>query len=497
MDVQKLREEYGSPPPNMHGIKMSIAGREYYYKRREPHPSYERIIYNDVYPGLRDANRNGFDFWDESNDRTTYRADIAESLPLLTPKLTKKGDVAKRQPHIPKQSLKWWRAQCAFRGLPVGGSIGGLQDRIRNHAGTGMSSSVKELLEKMKLEYEVKNIEAIEDEWKGASIDVKAKRWPRRFLSETFLAPGGAGEEAITVEVDDWDHGIEEACRQLTLHCEKRRTRDPYGHKCVIVVGTSEQAVRSRSAEVERDAQRAALREKQEREEQEREAHEEFYTQLDLAKSKGKNSKGLWDVSGKWRINCPYIEEQWGQENDEECELDMQFTQPGSDGLVQVFCTFEFIAFTGIMRLVSSQIPIVEDAGFNEDEDDAWNDESKGDHSTPSQFLFRKASLPSSSMREFSFRWRGEETGEGEIQLYSDQELCSLTFESPNALRGTFNSSLTGECEFSGYKEEFDAPQKPIDLKKQARLLYTSDPGHEWNARSEAAYERARVGRWH
>ena len=125
------------------------------------------------------------------------------------------------------------------------------------------------------------------------------------------------------------------------------------------------------------------------------------------------------------------------------------------------------------------------------------NEGSENDRSVAAKFLFRNASLPSSSSREFSFRWRGEETGEGEIQLDSDKELCSITFESPNALTGAFISDLTGMVEFKGFKEGFGTEAKEGSGPRRRREIgYFSDPSTAWRSRNKAAYESARTGRW-
>lgn len=128
-----------------------------------------------------------------------------------------------------------------------------------------------------------------------------------------------------------------------------------------------------------------------------------------------------------------------------------------------------------------------DDDDSDEDDEDEPSDE-EDDHRTKNaraQFLFPETSLPSSKAREFQFRWRGQETGEGEIQLGSDKTLCSITFESPNALEGVFHSDFVGKVEFRGFKS--------------GTLIrnFALDPDDEWDEMDEDAYEKARVGRWH
>lgn len=81
---QKI-EKFGVPNFVVSSIQNTLSGRKYVYS----HDTYD-----------------GFKFRDETNDRTVYEHDLEKYFPLLTPKLTKAGQVAKRQPYIPKQTLK-------------------------------------------------------------------------------------------------------------------------------------------------------------------------------------------------------------------------------------------------------------------------------------------------------------------------------------------------------------------------------------------------------
>ncbi|KAL9621167.1 MAG: hypothetical protein Q9160_004418 [Pyrenula sp. 1 TL-2023] len=436
LGTDSVRKDVGSPPSTIPAIRQSISGRQY-----------------SCY--VSDA---GARLCDESNDNTQYEADIIKYLPLLTPKLTQKGKVAVRQPYIPKKTVKWWKAQCGFRGLAVGGTLRDLQDR--------------------------------------------AKVWLKRFLYESFITPGRSSKEALVVEVDDWGNKTEQLSSQMQLRSEMRKMPNHQTGQRLVVVGLDEEAVRSKFADIDRDARRSELRAQREREGREQESRDDFERQFSSAKSKGKGLKGKWDVSGNWMISCPYTEEQWGSEDDE-CSLEIRITEPTGSGLAQVYALFDFIAITGIIRFVDldayantqdegnkgNQTPerdLASDEGEDEDEDE--NDSA--------QFLLPNASMPSWSSRDFNFCWRGEETGENEIQLYSDQEVCSLTFESPNALVGVFKSDLTGSTDFKGFRDGFDDEVQRGGPLRRGEAAYSLDPSYDWALRSEAAYERARVGRW-
>ncbi|KAI9840291.1 MAG: hypothetical protein M1837_001778 [Sclerophora amabilis] len=454
----------------------------------------------------------------KKNDYTAYEANADRYLPLLTV----------HQPHIPGRSVKWWKAQCAFRGLPVSGSLSVLQDRIREHGDKGLSNTMKEACEKMEEDCAIK----IEKSWTQIHKNEKAKQWPKRLLYESFMVSSGSCEEPLVVEVDDWGEMIEKLCREMKIHCEMRKMPDHEGGERLVVVGLGEQAVRSKFAEVHQAAQRSIWRAQQEKEEREQDAPDDFDRRFRLAKSKGTRSKGGWDVGGKWEISCPYMEGEWGSEG-HGCSLEIGFTKPTQTGLIQMYASFDFIAITGIMRFVnpkagedtqdkdnevrpSRKHHLPPDEGSDEDHhDDEVDSDDDGDSDdevdlddevdsddgspTSAHFLFPSVYLPSAGSREFSFRWRGEETGEGEIQLGSDEQLCSMKFESPNALTGVFISSLTGGVPgvpFNGFKNGFETRTKEYGPRKPKETVYCPDPSEAWRSRSAAAHEYARIHRW-
>lgn len=193
------------------------------------------------------------------------------------------------------------------------------------------------------------------------------------------------------------------------------------------------------------------------------------------------------------------MEEQYGK-NNAGCCLTIEVSQPINNGLVQMYARFNFIATRGIMRFVNPNSGDDDDEKSNdenedegeeedeaedevENEDEGDDDEDEFDHMP--QFWLSKAMLPSSNNRTLYFRWRGEDPGEGEIDLGSDSELCSITFESPSALKGGFISPSDATTEFRG-------------IKRSSMISCRSlDPNFEWSKRSKAAHERQRWSRWH
>ncbi|KAH0545266.1 hypothetical protein GP486_008457 [Trichoglossum hirsutum] len=86
----------------------------------------------------------------------------------------------------------------------------------------------------------------------------------------------------------------------------------------------------------------------------------------------------------------------------------------------------------------------------NEDGDE----DNDGDSVGPIEFLIPVICHPSPISRTWPFRWRGTETDEGEIQLYSDKKLCSFTFLSAYGLeiKEMFESDYTEKIGFTGMK---------------------------------------------
>ncbi|KAH0545267.1 hypothetical protein GP486_008458, partial [Trichoglossum hirsutum] len=120
--------------------------------------------------------------WDEYK----FDPNIKSSLPLLGPVRTKKGTIAARQPHIPKRTAPWWRAQCKFRGLSQQGRIEVLQERIRA-TDNGMIKELATAEQELNAEFRKQNAATRDEEWNHMETDEeKAEADPGRFLQEKF-----------------------------------------------------------------------------------------------------------------------------------------------------------------------------------------------------------------------------------------------------------------------------------------------------------------------
>ncbi|KAM0158955.1 hypothetical protein ACHAQE_000726 [Botrytis cinerea] len=208
-------------------------------------------------------------------------------------------------------------------------------------------------------------------------------------------------------------------------------------------------------------------------------------------------SEGLWDVRGSYVIDCPEIEEEWGEK---ESEFTLDIYVENKNGKQQMFAMFNFIVVEGIMRFerpTDVTSPKNGDrkrkrertSSIDEDGDVTMSDVSQNGANNSnykeSAFFLGANDRPTARRPTWPYRWRGEETGEGEIQVGSDKRLESITFDDKNkSLSGTFTCDFAGKCKFTGSKIMY----RPQDSR--------IDPESQWESRSEAAYEEALQARW-
>ncbi|MCJ1397780.1 hypothetical protein MMC11_000976 [Xylographa trunciseda] len=455
-------------------------------------PALEHKLYGNLFTCLGDGLRK---------DGHTFDDHVERYLPLLEPVLTKAGKVRVHQPQIRKQPLSYWKAQCVFRKMPQTGTVASLQERLR-FSDAGLDSGLEELEKTLNREFRVKNAAARNAKWDLlATLEAKAEADPKRFILEHFSQK----PETIVVLKRIIDQSYINNPRFTTSSTSLKPGVDRW-----IVIGKDKSAVYEKIRGINREATRVRQQAEQLRAERTRKLHERVVSTI--------NPKdNAWDVIGSWLISCPYVEEQWGA-GDSGCSLKIYVT--GSGSRRQMSAEFDFIAITGIFRFIS---PVTSDrctgqqqslqsvatasakigharpknngAGENDDEEeDVEDDEENYDEdgydefreSPPlEEFYLSTPDLPSSQHPKWNYRWRGEETGEGEIQLYSDETLCSVTLFEPGGtkLMGIFDSGLTGRIDFAGLKT--------------GATTGGGDADYEWNCRSERVYESARVGRWH
>ena len=99
--------------------------------------------------------------------------------------------------------LNWWRAQCAFRDIPVSGSIAVLQGRIRDYGPqNGIARRIAVLRDELQEKYNKKNREKIDEVWRKYDHSEKARLWPKRWIHESFIDPTTAVDAGVILEVE-------------------------------------------------------------------------------------------------------------------------------------------------------------------------------------------------------------------------------------------------------------------------------------------------------
>ena len=147
MDTKPLRPEYGPPPACMPSVRAKISGYDYTYR-----VSTGRHVENPLCGMVN-----------ETAGSAAFEPGIVRYLPppeQREPQREAQDVVAAvegavlRIPQALVMSPSWWRTQCRFRGLLVGGSRQVLQSRIRNHGvNAGMSPGMEDACYKMRRAY--------------------------------------------------------------------------------------------------------------------------------------------------------------------------------------------------------------------------------------------------------------------------------------------------------------------------------------------------------
>jgi hypothetical protein len=442
---------------------------------------------------------------------------VEQYLPPTGPVLTKRGQIAKRQPPKPKaQPYTWWKAQCSFRSSNPKGTVAELQARLRGHEKDPISKDNLELLERAKKEFKIKRDEVTEIKWlHHMSAEEKMRTNPGRYLKEAFPA-GDTGTGVLVIK--GWHMStIAPLAEDIGLECETVEApmnRDhfmPIFGDIWVVVGRNNAIVAEKVRSVSREAQRIKKEIRHEEEEQRREEEAiEKKKQQDLKKALAKSKD--WDVTGRWKINCPYIEKNWPRQPSDEEESSLHIYQERTAKGAQMFAKFNFGVTTGVFRFErqrddtkakiakpdthankkkrkrydSEDEDDHEDNSSEQDGTDGEYDEERERSPTPEAFYFGSITQPSAKHQTWNYRWRGEETGEGVIELYSDKRLFKMKFFGPKVekLEGTFGGDMFEDCMFTGVKVGVGGE---VDI----------DISEEWSERNEGAYESARVGRWH
>lgn len=417
---------------------------------------------------------------------------------------TKKGAIAKRQPHYAKRTQAYYKAQCSFRGLRTTGSTDELQQilkfRDRSH-----DVSVKQALDRTRAlldaEYEKQEKESAERWWNDPVriLEEKANEDAMRALRESLMREDLLTTSCAVLNLEG--RALETAAQQLGLayklvNAPRSKRRAGFGPACVHVVGNSK-AVRQRARQISDEAANEERQLEQKRQ-AEIAARREARIQKERALLAEATQMEDWDLTGEWVVKCDTLANYFsntpaklsmtiyrddfdisnptkdeGTSDDEEQEpaiargRSAQYShraQPlqhhsapallNNPALPRFCAKFDFAVTEGIMRIYpqsagsTKKYQIKENPGFN-------------------------------------YVWRGRETGESEIQLGSDKKVHRITFgDYGTTFRGSYKCPfISGEQAISGRKVAHGRGQKRSSMM-------------DWNGMSERAYVYAAARRW-
>ncbi|KAK8064090.1 hypothetical protein PG996_008742 [Apiospora saccharicola] len=335
----------------------------------------------------------------------------------------------------------------------------------------------------------------------------------RRYLVETFPA-GATSPEAVVVQGDlssghHWARGVQNLARDLGLAARiVEVTPDPdepfeVADRRWVVVGPKKPGVGTPAhpvmytTENRHDLFYQQLAETR---------HEKFWQQSDavrareaaVADEEQRSQRAALDKCEDWDSNLMY-----GQ------DLTIAVYRKRTAKGTQMYATFDFIVTNGVFRFERHRKDTKLAASSRDDtkkgkkarhSDDGDDSEAEGENSddgsneedylnshepsrspTPEAFYFGSIPQPSAECRTWNYRWRGNDSGTNEIQLYSDEGLFEIKWYGPRAekLKGTFGGDFLDNCTFTGVQIGVGADLEDIDIAE------------EWDNRNEHAHTLA------
>ncbi|KAF2495520.1 hypothetical protein BU16DRAFT_391671 [Lophium mytilinum] len=438
------------------------------------------------------------------------------------PRHYKTGTVMKVYKAASKKPRNWWRAQCAFRGVPEDGEKEMLW-KLKGAAPNVVLPELVELEKEVKTRWDAKHEAAVKRE-KAKREKAKRKIVDDKIKALTVALLDKESEQEVLVYKNDW-HGVEEAAESLGLvvkafdwaQVRRRFPCDQYYGLC-IVVGTSEAAVDAQLATLRQEEQdlikvkEQAAREREQVEELRERTEREEQARKVAAVAKESERNGSWDVTGTWKIFSDAIEEKYLCDDRDGMTLTI-YRHVDKKGRIQMYAEFNFSICEGWMRFETQDEAAKamdarastgqkrkrhDDSDEDEDEDedkDEDEDEYGYDSDHASNDLSQKifyllpTEVPSLSEPTWTYRWRGRETGEGEIEVMADQEKeMSMTFSGRGGakLKGTWScQNYVGTVEFHGFKTSMGITPDRVRIQS------------EWRSLSEKAWNRECARRWH
>ena len=275
-----------------------------------------------------------------------------------------------------------------------------------------------------------------------------------------------------------------------------------FGSTQTIYLGWNEHTVKKAAKNHATKEARADRAKADAREEERASKHELYLTNA----QKPKFGPSATSPIGQYIVDCEEIERNWDELTDN-MTLDIRATPTA--GIYQV--NFNFGIIEGVMMLSSDEGILDEFCAQQEDDDDFDSDdededEDEDEDGSQDESADEKAAVGSKRKaavtkgkaisgrsskkakaagagkpRKYFLRLRSRDTGTGEINPMAEEG--TIKFNGPNL------SSFTGEASLSGIGQR---------VVFTARKISAVPPSSwdSWGNYSEAAYERARVGRW-
>ncbi|KAI1771890.1 hypothetical protein F4818DRAFT_444888 [Hypoxylon cercidicola] len=262
-----------------------------------------------------------------------------------------------------------------------------------------------------------------------------------------------------------------------------------YDNQCEsLYIGWDQVAVTAAAGGHRERIRRQRAKEKNDRDQERNSRHSEY-----LRKARAKHVKGYWSPVGSFIVDCDAIKDEW-PDSANDMTLDLSETdQPGIFG-----ASFDFGILEGVMMLSSNKTALKlycdqleredmwDDEEYSGDEGKGYEDGeesatgSKRKATAKRNKTSKKQRVQDGNPRKLFLRWKGAETGEG--QILHEAEEGSITFK---------------DAELSAFTGKMDISFVGRNVSFTARKVSESTRGYgSWNDFSFSAYEHARVSRW-
>ncbi|KAI0097351.1 hypothetical protein GGR51DRAFT_566558 [Nemania sp. FL0031] len=254
----------------------------------------------------------------------------------------------------------------------------------------------------------------------------------------------------------------------------------------MIFVGWDSTAVNRAAKRHAGDEAKAMKAADEEREAERSESHSNYLKTL-----KRKKGPKTYSPVGTYIVDCEEIEREWPDQAD---DLSLDICETGEPGIYEA--SFDFGILEGVMIMGTDQMTVEQYCSQMDGESDDENDSSEEERQSGSKRKHAvaapksrgrgrppKKTKPSPSQsRKYHLKLRCAETMEG--MIYYQPENGTITFQGNNM------ASFTGKASFPCV-----GTAVPFTARKTSDTVHGH--GNSWSDYSEAAYERARVGRWH